>query len=294
MFVGEREKVKQNYADALQQIEVLTNTANQLKERNETLIQENNKLTGEVARSKLRAERNNSKEHTLSPPAAGKDLTSSLGNFIPVRAPPEESSHLSLSSVEPSYEKKAVSDKYSSGRPAIPTKKPSISSHEYITPAYPVTASNRKLSSVRKTVEKFEGKPHSEIPVAFPRYSKSLSTGLQTYQPEILSSSQQKYSSVLYRSTTVKTTKLSYLQRPETHIPQQVLVKIQDVYRLGTLQIVFPKKFNFPTKTRILAGVKLDEAVGNSNGTFDSIRYFDCEHNHGIFISVEEVHLHVL
>ena len=85
LFVGEREKVKQNYADAVQQIAVLTNTSNQLKERNHTLIQENNKLTGEVARSKLRAKRNSSREHTFSPPAAGKDLTSSLSNFIPVR-----------------------------------------------------------------------------------------------------------------------------------------------------------------------------------------------------------------
>ena len=269
LLVGECEKVKQNLADAVQQTEVLTNSANQLKERNHTLIQENNKLTGEVARSKLRAERNSSREHTFSPPAAGKGLTSSLSNFIPVRAPTEDSGHLSLSSVEPSYEKKPMSDKYSSGRPAIPTKKPSISSHEYLTPAYPVTASSRKLTSVRKTVDKFEGKPHSEMPVALPRYSKSLSTGLQAYQP-VLSSSLQEYSSVLYRSSLVRTIKLSYLQRPDTHIPQQVLVKIQDVYRLGTLQIVFPKKFNFPTKTRILAGVKLDEAVGNSNGTFSS------------------------
>ena len=141
--------------------------------------------------------------------------------------------------------------------------------------------------------EKFEGKPHSEMPVAL-RYSKSLSTGLQAYQHEILSSSLQEYSSVLYKSSLVRTTKLSYLQRPDTHILQQVLVRIQDMYRLGTLQIVFPKKFNFPTKTRILAGVKLDEAVGNYNGTFDSIRYFDCEHNHAIFISVEEVHVHML
>ena len=155
LFVGEREKVRQKYADAVQQIEVLTNSANQLKERNDTLIQENNKLTGEVARSKLRAERNSSREHTFSPPAVGKYVTNSLSNCITVRAPAEESGHLSLSSVEPSYEKKPMSDKYSSGRSAIPTKKPSISSHEYPTHAYPDTASSsKKISTVRKTVEK--------------------------------------------------------------------------------------------------------------------------------------------
>ena len=265
------------------------------------MTQENNRLKGEIARSKfIGNHNNNNRENVFSPPGAGKDLTSSLEKFRPVRAAPEESGPLSLGSIEQSYEKKPVLDKYGAIRPAILTKKPSITSYkpkdppEYYRPTYPSAAPGRKISSVKKTVEKFERNPQLDPPIAPPRYSKSLSAGLQTYQPEILSSSLQNYTSVFYKSSSVKTTKLSYLQRPESHAYNQVLVKIHDVYRLGTLQIVFNKKFNFPTRTRVLAGIKLDEAVGNSNGIFDSIRYFDCEHNHAIFISVEEVHIHVL
>lgn len=298
VFVGEREKVKQSLADACQQLESLTNTSNQLKEQNNVLTQENNRLKGELARSRFTGNHNNNnREHVFSPPGAEKNLTNSLSNFRPVRATGEESGPLSLSSIEQSYEKKPVLDKYGGSRPAILTKKPSITRPkdppEYYSPTFLVTAPAKKLSSVKKQVEKFEGKPQPEPPVATPRYSKSLSVGLQTYQPEILSSSLQKYTSVIYKSFSVKTTKLSYLQRPESHLYNQVLVKIQEVYRLGTLQKLFQKKFNFPSRTRVLAGIKLDEAVGNSNGIFDSIRYFDCEHNHAIFISVEEVLVHV-
>ena len=94
-------------------------------------------------------------------------------------------------------------------------------------------------------------------------------------------------------SSSTKLSKLSYFQIPGSHLLEQVLVKVRDIYRPGILQVVFSKKYSFPNKTLIIAGVKLEETVGNSDGYFEGMRYFKCDCNHAIFVSLEEVLINV-
>ena len=91
-----------------------------------------------------------------------------------------------------------------------------------------------------------------------------------------------------YTKPSSSSTKLSYFQIPDSHLLKQVLVKVTNIYRPGTLQVVFSKKYSFPNITLIIAGVKLEETFGNSNGYYEGTRYFECDCNHAIFVSLEE------
>lgn len=41
----------------------------------------------------------------------------------------------------------------------------------------------------------------------------------------------------------------------------------------------------------IYCGIELDESVGHHDGSIENVRYFQCEHNHGIFAPIEKVRL---
>ena len=43
------------------------------------------------------------------------------------------------------------------------------------------------------------------------------------------------------------------------------------------------------TSPLLVAGVKLDEPRGTSNGTFNGHKYFECHHNYGLFITIEKL-----
>ena len=163
-------------------------------------------------------------------------------------------------------------------------------------PAPPVVKTYQK-SSVHYRVQELEGRS-AEAPKAPLRYSRGQSNksqGLETYRPVLLTSFNQKYTPtpLCYKTLAVNATRLSYLQKPESHLNKQVLVKVKDIFRLGSLQAVFSKRYANQDKSLIIAGVKLEEAFGNSNGVFDGTRYFDCEPNRGLFAYAEEVFINV-
>ena len=224
--------------------------------------------------------------------------------------------YMSLGSMESDQKKVEMGEYLSKDKPQdkkpVPAKKPShktgyeltpnINSDylkEHVSPTDPsapsAPKSYKRKASVHNRVQELEGR-NADTPKVTPRFSKNLSNrieGLESYRPELLTTFIQKHTSVFYKSSSVNATRLSYLKRPESHLYKQVLVKVRDIYRLGTLQAVFSQRYSYPSKTMVTAGVKLEEAAGTSNGLFEGVMYFECEHNHAVFVYVDEVFIHV-
>ena len=55
--------------------------------------------------------------------------------------------------------------------------------------------------------------------------------------------------------------------------------------KLGTLRFCGTTEF----ATGIWAGVELDTADGKNDGIVKGMRYFHCDHNHGIFVSPNKI-----
>ena len=202
---------------------------------------------------------------------------------VPAKKPSLTSGHEVTSKLNSEYTKPSSSSV--SREPVAPTEAPPH-----------VVKSYKRKPSVQNRVQEFEGRS-ADTPKATPRLGRAQSSqkaeGLETYRPDLLTSFIHKHTPVVYKTSSITATKLSYFHRPESHLLKQVLVKVRDIYRPGTLQVVFSKKYSFPNKTIIIAGVKLEETVGNSDGCYEGMRYFECEHNHALFASLEEVLINV-
>ena len=90
---------------------------------------------------------------------------------------------------------------------------------------------------------------------------------------------------------TVNTVKLSSLPSPVDNQGNQVISKVNKLYEVGILMVLFEiqTKVNFRTLTVKYAGIRLFNPVGNCNGEFRTNRYFECEQNYGICVPYEDV-----
>ena len=112
---------------------------------------------------------------------------------------------------------------------------------------------------------------------------------LERYSPNVLKQYINSTSTLIYKRNSVKTINLSFLKNPDGHKDNQVFVKVKEIYRLGYLKVIFSKKLPYLSKTEIIAGIKLQEPYGNSNGVHDSVKHFNCLPKHAVFISINEV-----
>ena len=141
-----------------------------------------------------------------------------------------------------------------------------------------------------------ESKPSTPraVPRVFRHPSSSNGAGIERYNPDVLTVFQNKTQPLIYNTSSIKTTNLSYLKKPDSHRGKQVLVKIKGNLRVGYLRVVFSKKHSYLNKTEMIAGILLQEPVGTSNGVYESTRYFECPANHAVFVSIREVYVHVI
>ena len=101
---------------------------------------------------------------------------------------------------------------------------------------------------------------------------------------------------VRYKGVTVNVLKLNALPSAKPHINKQVLCPIKKNLELGRLMAAFevPTKVGKSSKVAKYVGVLLNEAVGDSDGTFQGTRVFECEENHGWFAPLEDVYVPVI
>ena len=116
--------------------------------------------------------------------------------------------------------------------------------------------------------------------------------GLKLYNPTKLKRHINITFIIIYIKNPIKTVNLSSLKNPDSHKDDQVIVKVEEIYRLGYLKVILSKKFiisKILSKIEVIAGIRLQESCGNSNGVYESVKHFDCPPNYAIFIPINEV-----
>ena len=79
------------------------------------------------------------------------------------------------------------------------------------------------------------------VPRVFRPPSSSNGTRIERYTPDVLAVFRDKTQPLIYNTSSIKTTNLSYLKKPDSHRGKQVLVKIKGNPRVGYLRVVFSK-----------------------------------------------------
>ena len=160
------------------------------------------------------------------------------------------------------------------------------------------TAESRNTSMLKdgaesETVEENRNTIATIIPKVFRQRFIPIGDEIKRYNPDVRTVFLNKTYSLDYNTYSIKTTNLSHLKDPDSHISKQVLVKIKGKLRLGHLKVVFSKKHSYLNKSEMITGILLQEPVGTSNGVFESTHHFDCPDNHAVFVVISEVYVPV-
>ena len=111
-------------------------------------------------------------------------------------------------------------------------------------------------------------------------------------QPNKTSKSPSK---ITFRGTNIPVVKLkAFPNMTECH-SKQVICTINKHYELGQLMCIaeLATKVGFKNAVAKHAGIKLYSPVGNCDGAYKDMRYFDCPPNYGMFVPLEDVYVHV-
>ena len=116
---------------------------------------------------------------------------------------------------------------------------------------------------------------------------KSLYHGLEDVTCEMLD----------FNNTPVQVVKMVYLEDPKTHTGNQVICMQHGNYFFGVIKVVF----NFrPVPQGIGAlspiafvGIEFSQPVGQSDGSFQGVQYFETAPKCAVFITSENVYIHV-
>ena len=102
-------------------------------------------------------------------------------------------------------------------------------------------------------------------------------------------------SKITFRGTTIHMVKLkAFPNMTECH-SKQVICTINKHYELGQLMCIaeLATKVGFKNAVAKHAGIKLYSPVGNCDGAYKDMRYFDCPPNYGMFVPLEDVYVPV-
>ena len=102
-------------------------------------------------------------------------------------------------------------------------------------------------------------------------------------------------SKITFRGTNIHVVKLKAFPSMTECVSKQVICTINKHYELGQLMCIaeLPTKVGLQKVLTKHAGVKLCNPVGNCDGAYKGLRYFDCPPNYGMFVPLEVVYVNV-
>ena len=102
-------------------------------------------------------------------------------------------------------------------------------------------------------------------------------------------------SRITFRGTTIHVVKLKAFPNMIECVSKQVICTINKQYELGQLMCIveLESKVRYQKVVVKYAGIKLCNPVGNCDGTFKDMSYFDCPPNYGMFVPLEDVYVPV-
>ena len=139
--------------------------------------------------------------------------------------------------------------------------------------------------------------PSTPILGSNPKHSKEKDKS-QSITPQLVpqpNKTSKSPSKITFRGTTIHVVKLkAFPNMTECH-SKQVICTINKHYELGQLMCIaeLATKVGFKNAVAKHAGIKLYSPVGNCDGAYKDMRYFDCPPNYGMFVPLEDVYVHV-
>ena len=185
-----------------------------------------------------------------------------------------------------------VADRHSRTRElSQPVATPQTKGQVVKSPSTPVMPVNPKLT---KDKEKSKGK---EVKSKHSEGATPSATNMDL-TPELIAQANKSGktpSKILFRSGYISVVKLKSFPNTTECLSKQVICSINKRYELGILIIIvdLATKVGLRNAVSKHAGIKLYNPVGNCDGVYKSMRYFDCPPNYGIFVPLEDVYVPV-
>ena len=98
-----------------------------------------------------------------------------------------------------------------------------------------------KDGAVSETLEENRHTISRIKPKAFRQRSHAIGDEIKRYNPDVRTIFLNNTYSIQYNAYSIKTTNLSHLKEPDSHLDKQVLLKLKGEFRLGNLKVVFSK-----------------------------------------------------
>ena len=139
--------------------------------------------------------------------------------------------------------------------------------------------------------------PSTPILGSNPKHSKEKDKS-QSITPQLVpqpNKTSKSPSKITFRGTTIHVVKLKAFPNMIECVSKQVICTINKHYELGQLMCIAELATIVGLRNVVAkhAGIKLYNPVGNCDGAYKDMRYFDCPPNYGIFVPLEDVYVPV-